>query len=92
MNDNQTPRRPPLSWPAVSHAAVLTVAACAVLWLRTADGPVWLELLLAALLPLTAALGAVWLLRARAARRWNAALDAYAALEIARARRWAMRK
>jgi hypothetical protein len=37
-------------------------------------------------------LGAVWRSRARAARRWNAALDAYAEREIALARRWKSRK
>jgi hypothetical protein len=36
-------------------------------------------------------LGAVWLSRARAARRRNAALDAYAEREIAWARRWKAR-
>jgi hypothetical protein len=40
----------------------------------------------AALLALTAVLGLVWLVRARAARRWNAVLDAYAEEELTRLR------
>ena len=39
-------------------------------------------------LVLTATLGVVWFSRARRERRFNAALDAYAAREIDRERRW----
>jgi hypothetical protein len=37
---------------------------------------------------LTAIVGFVWFSRARAVRRFNAAVDAYAEREIARQRRW----
>jgi hypothetical protein len=42
----------------------------------------------AAVFVLTAILGIVWLSRARAARRFNAAMEAYAEREIDRQRRW----
>ena len=45
------------------------------------------ELLVAAAVVLTAILGIVWFSGARAARRFNAAMDAYADLEIDRQRR-----
>jgi hypothetical protein len=42
----------------------------------------------AGVLVLTTILGMVWIARARAARRFYAAVDAYAEREIARERRW----
>jgi hypothetical protein len=70
--------------PAV--AAALAAGVVGGLWLRPADGRGWQALVAAAVLAVTAVLGVVWLWRARAVRRLNAALDAYAAREIARAR------
>jgi hypothetical protein len=89
MTNNQTGRR------AVTFAALLaTFCAAAVVGAEMAAalssrsmgarGP--LALLVAAALALMAVLGVVWQSRASAARRWNAALDAYAEREIARAR------
>jgi hypothetical protein len=57
------------------------------LWLARAGGAE--ALLASAALALTVLLGIAWQRRARAARRWNAAVDAYADREIARARRLA---
>jgi hypothetical protein len=49
----------------------------------------WVPVLMASALLVLAAVGAVaWLFRARAARRWQAALDAYAEQDLARERRW----
>jgi hypothetical protein len=45
----------------------------------------------AAILVLIALLGFVWLYRARSARRWKAALDAYAERGIARDRSFRMK-
>src|SRR5262245_39971234 len=56
-------------------------------WLWPADGPGW-QVLLAAAASLVAGLQLLWLYRARSARRRKTALDAYAAEEIARQRRW----
>ena len=53
---------------------------------RPADGRGWQVLLAVAAIALIVLLF-VWLYRARSARRWKAALDAYAAWEIARDRR-----
>jgi hypothetical protein len=95
MTNHQAHRRPPnsLIWQIASHAAVvLAVAGCGWLWLRSADGPVWQALLLTVLFPSSAVLGAVWVSRSRKARRWNAALDAFAAQEIDRTRREVARK
>ncbi len=67
-------------------AAVVGAELIGALWFRPVDGRNRQALLAAAALALTAVLGFVWQSRARAARRWNAALDAYAEREIARAR------
>jgi len=48
----------------------------------------WLSVLSAAAFALTAVFGIVWLSHARARRRLNTALDAYAGQEIYRAQRW----
>jgi len=66
--------------------ALLSSSAATGLWLTFArDGGQML--LSAALLALTASLGTVWLVRARAVRRLNAAVEAYAERELARAQR-----
>jgi hypothetical protein len=46
----------------------------------------WPVLLVAAVVALVVLLGLIWLYRARSTRRWKAALDAYAAREVARDR------
>jgi hypothetical protein len=56
-------------------------------WLSLAHGGGVAVLSGAAALGLTAVLGTVWLSRARAARRFTAAVDAYAEREICRQRR-----
>jgi hypothetical protein len=61
--------------------------AAVVPWLWLAHGDGVRALLGAVALVLTPILGAVWLSRARAARRFNAAMDAFAEREIDRERR-----
>jgi hypothetical protein len=56
------------------------------LWFPPADGRGWLVLFAAAAIAVTALHEFVWMYRARSAKRWKAALDAYAAQEIARDR------
>jgi hypothetical protein len=82
MENNRIGRRTPSSllWPVTFLGAVG-------LWFWLAHGDGVAVLLGAAALVLTAILGIVWLSRARAARRLNAALDAYAEREINRERR-----
>jgi hypothetical protein len=86
MENHRTGRNPlSLIVPAASGvAAVLAAGVLGGLWLRPAEGSAWPALLTAAALAAAAILGVVWLSRARAARRLNAALDAYAEREIAR--------
>jgi hypothetical protein len=72
-----------LVWPA----AFLAAAGVAGLSLLLAPGDKMDVLLTAAVLGLTTFLGIVWWSRARAARRWQAVLDAYADGEIARTQR-----
>jgi hypothetical protein len=81
MENNWIGRRKPTSlvWPATLLGAV---GLC--FWLAHGAG---VPVLPAAALVSTVILGAAWLSRARAARRLNAAVDAYAAREIARERR-----
>jgi hypothetical protein len=73
----------PLLWPAAFVAAVAVALA------------VWVAQDTSRALPAAVALagaasfGAVWLRRARAARRWSAVVNAYAERELARARRMA---
>ncbi|SRR6266536_81229 len=89
MENNQT-GRPAITfvvWLATfCAAAVVGAGMVGALWFRPVDGRGRQALLAAAALALTAVLGVVWQSRARAARRWEAALDAYAEREIARAR------
>jgi hypothetical protein len=71
-------------WPAV---ALLAAAGAAGLWLWLTHGayvPLGLGL---GLLAATATVALFWLHRARAARRFRAALDAYAEKELARVER-----
>jgi hypothetical protein len=70
----------------IGPAAFLGFGGASGLWLGLAQGGVQVALA-ATVLALTAVLGAVWLVRDRAARRLNAAADAYAEREIARERR-----
>jgi hypothetical protein len=82
MENNWIGRRTPTSlvWPAALLGAVG-------LWFWLAHGGSVAVLPGAAALVLAAILGIVWLSRARAARRFNAAVDAYAEREIDRERR-----
>jgi hypothetical protein len=85
MTNNETARRmsKSLAWPT----ALLGAAAVVGLWLWLGSGiSVTIRLGSAAGTLITAG-GIVWLFRARANRRRNAALDAYAEREIARAQR-----
>src|SRR5262249_48945196 len=83
---NPAPRSWSLVWPALSCAgAVLAAVWLGLLWRRPAAS--WQEWLVPCVLALASVLGGVWQLRARARRRWRAAVDAYADREIARARR-----
>jgi hypothetical protein len=68
-----------LAWLAV----VVAPAVAAGLWWALVRGNVP-GLLAVSALALLVALGAVWWLRARAARRWNAAMNVYADRELAR--------
>jgi hypothetical protein len=53
------------------------------LWLFSADGPAWKALSLLAVQALAALAGVAWYLpRARAERRWRAALELYAEQEL----------
>ena len=90
MVNNQAGRQEALFQvgPATSDApGVMAAGGMWSLVLGTAVDPGWQALLAAALLALTVVLGMVWQSRARAARRWNATLDAYCAREIGRDRR-----
>ena len=64
-------------------AVLLVGGGAAGLWLGLSHDAVQ-RLLAAAVLVLTAVLAAVWLVRARTARRLNAAVEAYAKRELAR--------
>lgn len=87
MQNNWNGRRQ-LTWPAwlvaFVVAAVITGGTPLVFWWQATDGLTWWSLLVGALLGLTAGLGIIWFARVRVARRWNAAVDAYAEREIAR--------
>jgi hypothetical protein len=90
MKNTRIGRRTP--WSLVGWSAAFVAAAGAVglwLWLARGDGP---ALLAAEALVIAVPLLAAWRWRARAARRWSAAVNAYADREIARARRLAARR
>jgi hypothetical protein len=74
---------------ALVGPAAFAALAAAFVWLalRAENDRGWLVALSAVAFALTAGLG-FWHSHARAARRLNAALDAYAGQEIVRARRW----
>ena len=83
MKSNKSIR--PTAGSLVGPAALLGGVAAAGLWLALAPDNV--QIVLAAVtLATTAVVGVVWLFRARAARRFNAALEAYATRELARVR------
>jgi hypothetical protein len=89
MKHNWTGYRKPTSsiWPATSAVAVVIAGGvCGGLWLRPTDGRAWQTLLPAAILAVTTVLVIAWQSRARARRRWKAALNAFAEEEITRAR------
>jgi hypothetical protein len=71
--------RTSLAWAAVFRAAGLSIFGLIIwFWLFSADGPAWRAVSLVATQALTALAGVAWyLLRARAERRWRAALDHY---------------
>ena len=80
------PWRTSLAWSAGSRAAGLFLAGLiGWLWFVAAPGTAWKAVSLAAVLALAALVGITWYLsRARAERRWRAALDAYAKREQAK--------
>jgi hypothetical protein len=69
-------------WPA----ALLGVGGAVGLWLWPTQGSAVRALPATAVFALTVVLGVLWQYRTRAARRWSAAVDAYAERELARAR------
>jgi hypothetical protein len=87
MKNNLIARRKVVSliWPV----AFLGSGGGAGIWLGFAQDSV---LLASVVLTLTALLGIVWLSRIRAARRWNAAVEAYAERELAREQRRKLRR
>jgi hypothetical protein len=90
MVNTRIGRRTPWSLLVGWSAALLAAGAVGLwLWLARGDGP---ALLAAEALAIAVPLLAVWLWRARSARRWSAAVNAYADREIARARRLAARR
>ena len=69
-------------------AELLTSAALRALWFVPADKPAWQAVPLGVILATTVVSGVAWQQsRARARRRWLAALDAFAEREIERERR-----
>jgi hypothetical protein len=78
--------RTSLAWSAVFRAVGLSVIVF-VGWprLSSGDGSAWKAVSLVAVLALAALVGVAWYLpRARAERRWRAALDHYAEQELAK--------
>jgi hypothetical protein len=82
MTTNATtpPWQAPLAWSAVCRAARLPIFGfVGWLWFHPADDSAWGADSLVAVLALAALVGITWYLsRARAERRWWAALDRYA--------------
>ena len=76
--------RASLAWSAVFRAAGLSIfGLVAWLCLFSADGPAWRAVSLVAVLALAGLAGVAWYLpRARAERRWRAALDRYAERQL----------
>ena len=88
MSSNATTHswRTSLAWPAVFRGAGLSIFGLIVwLWLFSADGPPGGAGSLVAVQVLAALASVAWYLpRARAERRWRAALDHYGAQELAK--------
>ncbi len=84
MKNTRIGRRAPRSW--LGPVAFLAAAGAVGLWLWLArgDGP---ALLAAEALAIALPLLALWWWRGRAARRWSAAVNAYAEREMAHTRR-----
>ena len=78
--------RTSLAWSAVFRAAGVSIFGLIVwLWLFPEDGPAWRAVSLVAAQALAALAGVAWYLpRARAERRWRAALDHYGEQEQAK--------
>ena len=85
-NEPARSRRTSLAWSAVFRAARLLIfGLIGWLWFVSAAASAWRAVSLAAVLALAALVGITWYLsRARAERRWRAALDAYAEKEQAK--------
>jgi 4-amino-4-deoxy-L-arabinose transferase-like glycosyltransferase len=81
-------RRTSLAWSAVFRAAELSIIGLIIwFWLFSADGPAWRAVSLVVAQALAALAGVAWYLpRARAERRWRAALDHYGEQEQAKRR------
>jgi hypothetical protein len=79
-------RRPSPAWSAFFRATLLFIfGLIGWLWFVSTDDSAWEGVSLAAVLALAALVGITWYLsRARAERRWRAALDAYAKQEQAK--------
>jgi hypothetical protein len=77
------------AWSAVFRAArLLGFGFFGWLWFFSADDSAWKAVSLVAVLALAALVGVTWYLsRARADRRWRAALDRYAERELAKGTR-----
>jgi len=80
------PWRKSLAWSAVFRAVGLSIFGfIGWLWFSSADGSAWRADALVAVLALAAVVGSTWYLsRARAERRWRAALDRYVEQEQAK--------
>ena len=76
--------RTALVWSAVFRAVVLSIFGLIIwLWLFSADGPAGRAVSLVSVQALAALAGVAWYLpRARAERRWRAALDHYGEQEL----------
>ena len=81
MKNNPAPHpwRTSLAWSAVFRAVGLSIIGfIGWLWFSSADESAWKAASLVAVLALAALVGVAWYLpRARAERRWRAALDRY---------------
>jgi membrane protein YdbS with pleckstrin-like domain len=79
-------RRTSPAWSAVLRAArLLIIGLIGWLFFVSAADPAWKAVSLAAVVAVAALVGITWYLsRARAERRWRAALDAYAEEELAK--------